>query len=145
MCKLILLHQFYYLIILRDCFFSIFFFIFSFSFSKSTIWFAEEVLYNKLPCHFFQTYTLVKHLQKRSISLIAKGVSNFDNFIIFSFGSFSQQRRLMVFHWSLRYINSLQVTRTLLADLNKAVLLMIFSLPLISRSSGPCTNHFLTE
>ena len=59
--------------------------------------------------------------------------------IILLFESFSHQRLLMVFHWSLSDKKSSQVTRTLLsilADLNNAVV--------ISKSSSPCTNPLVT-
>ena len=48
----------------------------------------------------------------------------------------------MVFHWSLRGNKSPQVFGTLLsilADLNNAVVSMVFTRPLISKSSSPCT------
>ena len=51
----------------------------------------------------------------------------------------SHQRKLMVFHWSLGDIKSPQVSRTLLsimANLNNAVVWMVFTRPLIYKS--PC-------
>ena len=53
----------------------------------------------------------------------------------------------MVFHKSLSDSKSPQVFRTLpsiLADLNKAVVLMVSTPPLISESSSPCANPLVT-
>ena len=50
-------------------------------------------------------------------------------------------------HWGLSDIESLQVSWTLLsilADLNNAVVWMVFTRPLISQSSSPCTNPLVT-
>ena len=57
--------------------------------------------------------------------------------------NFSHQRQLMAFHWSLSDSKSPQVTRTLLsilADLNKAVVWMVSTRPLISKSSSLFKN-----
>ena len=64
-----------------------------------------------------------------------------------AFESFSHQRQQMVFHWSLSDYKSHQVSRTLLSilsDLNNTLGWMDFTRPLISKSSSPCTRHFLT-
>ena len=61
--------------------------------------------------------------------------------------SFSHQRWLMVFLWSLSDWNFLQVSRTLLsilADLNNAVVLMVSTRPRISKSSSPFTKPLVT-
>ena len=53
----------------------------------------------------------------------------------------------MVSHWSLIDSKSPQVSRTLLsilADLNNAVVWMVFTPLLISKSSSPCTNPLVT-
>ena len=53
----------------------------------------------------------------------------------------------MVFHWSLSDSKSPQVSRTLLSildDINNTVVWMIFTRPLISKSSIPCTNPSVT-
>ena len=53
----------------------------------------------------------------------------------------------MIFHWSLSDSKSNQVSRTLLgilADLNNAVIWMVSTRPLISKSSSPCTNPLVT-
>ena len=50
----------------------------------------------------------------------------------------------MVYHWSLTGNKSHQVSRTLLrilANLNNAVVWMVPSCLVISKSSSPCTNH----
>ena len=63
-----------------------------------------------------------------------------------SFESFSHHRRLMVFHWSFRDSKSLQVSRTLLsilADLNNAVVWMVATCTVISKSSTPCIQSFV--
>ena len=53
----------------------------------------------------------------------------------------------MVSHWCLSDSKSPQVSRILisiLADLNIAVVWMVSTRPLISKSSGPCTNTLVT-
>ena len=53
----------------------------------------------------------------------------------------------MVFHWSLSHSKSPQVSRTLLsilADLNNAVVWMVSTRPLISKSFSSCTNPLVT-
>ena len=52
----------------------------------------------------------------------------------------------MVSHWSLSDNKSSQVSRTLLSmvDLNNAVVWMVFTRPVISKSSSPCTNPLVT-
>ena len=62
--------------------------------------------------------------------------------------SFSHQRLLIVFHRSLSDSKSLQVSRTLLsilADLNNAVVWMVSTLPLISKSSTLFISPLLTQ
>ena len=61
--------------------------------------------------------------------------------------SFSHHRKLIVFHWSLSESKSSQVSKTLLsilADLNNAIVWMVFTLPLISKSSSPFINPLVT-
>ena len=53
----------------------------------------------------------------------------------------------MVLNWSLSDSKSPQVFWTLfsiLADLNNAIVLIVSTCPLISKSSCPCTNHLAT-
>ena len=53
----------------------------------------------------------------------------------------------MVFYWRLSDSKSPQVFRTLLsilADLNNAVIWMVSTRPLISKSSSPCINPLMT-
>ena len=52
----------------------------------------------------------------------------------------------MVFHWCLSDSKSSQVSRSLsiLVDLNNAVVWMVPPWPLISKSSSPCSNPFVT-
>ena len=53
----------------------------------------------------------------------------------------------MVFNWSLHESKSLQVSTTLLrilADLNNAIVWMVSTRPLISNSSNPFINTFVT-
>ena len=59
----------------------------------------------------------------------------------YSFESFSRQHLPMVSLWSLSDRKSPQVSRTLfsiLADLNNAVIWMVSTRPLISKSPSPC-------
>ena len=53
----------------------------------------------------------------------------------------------MVFHWSLSDCKSPQISRSflsILANLNNAVVWMVSTHPLISKSSSPYTNPFVT-
>ena len=61
--------------------------------------------------------------------------------------SFSHQRQLMVFHWSLRDSKSPPVSRTLLsilAVLNNVLVWMVSTLPPTSKSSSPFSNPLVT-
>ena len=61
--------------------------------------------------------------------------------------SFSHHRQLRVFQWSLSDSKSPQVSRTLLsilADLNNAVVWIVSTRLVISKSSSLCTNPFVT-
>ena len=67
--------------------------------------------------------------------------------LFYSLESFSYQCQLMVFHWSLSDNKSPQDSRTLLSILvnfNKAVVWMVSTCPLISKTSGPCTKPLVT-
>ena len=67
--------------------------------------------------------------------------------LFYTFGSFSHQCQLMVFHWSLSVSNFRQVSRILLsflADLSSVVGWMVFTRPLISKSFSPFNNPFMT-
>ena len=53
----------------------------------------------------------------------------------------------MIFHWSLCENLSPQVSRTLLSiltDFNNAVVWMVSTRPVISRTSSPCINFFVS-
>ena len=58
--------------------------------------------------------------------------------------SFSHQLMLMVFLWSLSDSKSPQVSRTLLSILNNAVVWIVSTSLLISKSSSPFTNPLVT-
>ena len=65
--------------------------------------------------------------------------------ILFS-GSYSHQRYLMAFHWSLINRKSPQISRTLLSilvDLNNAVVWIVYAPHFISRSSRPFINPLM--
>ena len=67
--------------------------------------------------------------------------------IIFLTVSFSHQRSLIVFYWSLSDDKSPQIFRTLLSiltGLNYAVVWTVSTRPVISKSSSPSTNPFVT-
>ena len=67
--------------------------------------------------------------------------------IIILFESFSHQRWLMVLHLGMSNSKSPQVSRILpsiLADLNNAVVWMVCTRPLISKSSSLCINPLVT-
>ena len=81
--------------------------------------------------------------------VISKPSSPFINLFVtvprasITFKSFSHQRSLIVFRWSLSDSMSPQVSRTLpsiLADLNNTVIWMVSICPLISKFSIPFTN-----
>ena len=85
------------------------------------------------------TQTTGKNHQLTLVWKIRKDHYHF--FFLYSFKSFSHRLWLMVFHWSLSDSKSPQVSRTLLsilADLKKAVVWMVSTPPLISKSSSPC-------
>ena len=68
-------------------------------------------------------------------------------FFFFFFRSFSHQYYLMVFHWSLSDSKSLQVSRTrltILAVLSNAVVWIVSTRPLTSKSSRPFNNPLVT-
>ena len=53
----------------------------------------------------------------------------------------------MVFHWSLSDSKSPQISMTLLSilsDLNNVIVWIVSPRPVISKSSTPCTNPFVT-
>ena len=68
----------------------------------------------------------------------------YNNFIvIYVFESFSHQRMLVVSHLKLSLLKSPKVSRTLLSiliNLNNAVVWMVSTYPLISKSSSSFTN-----
>ena len=67
--------------------------------------------------------------------------------LLFSLESFSHQRKLMVFHWGLSESKPLQVSRTLLnilADLNNALVWIVSTHPLISKSPSLYINPLVT-
>ena len=67
--------------------------------------------------------------------------------IIFLLESFSLQRYLMVFHWSLSDNKSPRVSWThlsILTDLNDAVVWTVSTCPVMSKSSSLCTNSLVT-
>ena len=67
--------------------------------------------------------------------------------IFYSFLSFSNQCQPMVSHRSLSDCKFPQVSRALLsilANLNNALVWKVFTHPLISKSSSPCTNLLVT-
>ena len=71
----------------------------------------------------------------------------FEYYYYYSFSSFSDQPKPMVSHRSLSDSKSPKVSRTLLNildDLDKAVVWMVSTGPLISKSSSPCTNLLVT-
>ena len=67
--------------------------------------------------------------------------------IIIFLKDFSHQRQLMIFLWNLSDSKSSQISRTLLsilANLNNAVIWLVSTRPVISKSSSPCTNRKVT-
>ena len=79
-----------------------------------------------------------------------KSSSNPMNWILqlfYLFESFSHRSYLMIFYWSPRDSKSLKVFRNLLcilADLNNAVVWVVSTRPLISKSSSSCINPLVT-
>ena len=71
----------------------------------------------------------------------------FGHIVILLHESFSHQRWLMDFPWSLSDCKSPQVSTThssILADLNNAEVWIVSTRPPISKSSSPCTNPLVT-
>ena len=67
--------------------------------------------------------------------------------LLFTHNSFSHERLLMVFHWSLRDSKCPQVSRTLLrilTVLNNAVVKIVYTRPSTSKSSSPFNNPLVT-
>ena len=63
------------------------------------------------------------------------------------FVEFSHQNNQMLYHWGLNDSKSLQVSRTLfsiLTDFNNAIVWMVSTRPLISKSSSTCTSPLVT-
>ena len=89
---------------------------------------------------FFQFYSVVSRdnkVHKFSLLLL----------LFITHLSFSHQRHLMVFHWSLSDSKSPQVSRTLLSILavfNNAVVWMVSTQSLTSKSSRPFNNPLVT-
>ena len=111
--------------------------------------FSSNFLYQQ---SFFQTF---RDCSKRSIGISAILMFhvyflfsvNVQVIIIFSFESFSHQRKMIVFQWSLRDSKSPQVSRIfhrIQGDLNNAVVWMISIRPLITMSSSPSTKSLVT-
>ena len=71
---------------------------------------------------------------------VCQNLCSFDSFFFY-------QHLLMVFHWGLSDSKSPQVSRTILsilADFANAVIWMISTRPVISKSSSPCNNLLAT-
>ena len=84
-----------------------------------------------------------------SLFLFTKTMSDFFfSGLFYSYESFSYQRQLMVFNWSLSDSKSPQITRDLfsiLAHLTYAVVCMLSIRPFISKSSSPFINPLMTN
>ena len=124
---------------------------------------VSSILVNPLP-FFFLLLTITKsgHLDRitwsvcmsKYLRILYAKFSRSDNelciyhlLLFYAFESFSHQRKLKIFHWSLGDSNYPHVSRTLfsnLADLNNTVVWIVSTRPLISKSSSPCTNPLLT-
>ena len=68
-------------------------------------------------------------------------------FLFYSFESFSHQRSLMVFYWTLSDCKFPQIFRmllTILVDLNNSVIWMVSTRPLISKYPSPNKNALST-
>ena len=95
---------------------------------------------------FYMSLLISESLQKVGLSQI---IFLFVCFVIimFFFESFSHQRELMLAHWRLSDNKSPQISWNLLSilvDLKNAVVLMVSTRPVISKSSSPCTNPLVT-
>ena len=86
---------------------------------------------------------------KESICIFALGhYFYYYNYYYYNYlGGFSHQPQPMVSHWSLSDSKSPQVSRTLLsilADITEAVVRIVSTRPVISKSSSPFTNSLVT-
>ena len=91
--------------------------------------------------HSAQNKPLALELELKS-NLHTRKISSTIIIILF-LDSFSHQRRLMDFHWSLSDNKSLQFSRILLsisADLNSVEIWMVSTRPVISKSSSAFNN-----
>ena len=101
-------------------------------------------------CHSFLVLWQVPSICLFLTSFIFTGPLEWQNPLnakFFLLGSFSHQRKVVVFYWSLSDSKSSQVSRTLLCiqtDLNNAIMWMVSTRPFISKTSRPCTNPLVT-
>ena len=94
-----------------------------------------------------------RHGKLRRLAVTRTPVENYQltlvwkTLIILLLESFSDQRWLLFFHWSLSDSKSTQVFRALLSiltDLNNAVFWTVTTCLVISKSSSPCINPLVT-
>ena len=87
------------------------------------------------------------HEQRHVLSCVQSIRSLLSNYYFLLIESFSHQRLRMIFHWSLRDNKSPQVSRTLLsiqANLSNALVWIVSTRSLISKSSSPFTKPLVT-
>ena len=96
----------------------------------------------KLKCKTSQ-YTYKSPLPNSFLDTYSVSMSTLECKVLLFTQSFSHQRYLIVFHWSLNNSKSPQVSRTLLSILvvlNNVVVWMVFTRPPTSKSSGSFNN-----
>ena len=121
--------------------FSMVIFHWSLSDSKSTK--SSRTLLTDRKSSEFQSF----HSFSRFFRIIPKYPTIINFFLFNSFESFSHQRKLMVFRWSLCDSKSSQVSRTLLSilvNLKSSVIWMFFTRVLISNSSRSFTDPLVS-
>ena len=97
-------------------------------------------------CFIFGQHLNVIHIHEVSSSSSSSSYYYY-YYYYYLYWSFSHQRQLMVFHWSLSDNKSPQVFRTLfsiLAVLNNVVVWMVSTRPPTSNSSSPFSNLLVT-
>ena len=102
---------------------------------------------SSLPVSFLDTYSLSTSSQRCNAVCMVISFLLLLLLLLFTHYSFSHERQLVVFHWSLSDTKSPQISRILLSILvvlNNVVVWMVSIRPLTSKSSSPFSNPYVT-